>query len=259
VLTEVESVLNSEAIELFAQALGGREKLADALAVAGSGSEVERMTTLLLDPRYAQWGLARLCRTVGLTVADLFAAYRKAAVARSHIESTHLIAGKLPAVVDDVMTRAVPQRQVCPKCLGTSAAGQGPCLTCQSTGVVQSEPELDRQKLALELGHLLEKKGGLIVQQNNLAQTTLGATAPGSLETLQQAVGDLLFGGPRHRDVDVERETPPADLPAADDDEESTEEEPDLPFDDDARDAPPPRVPPAPPRPESPRATSTEP
>jgi hypothetical protein len=258
VLTEVESVLNSEAIELFAQALGGREKLADALAVAGSGSEVERMTTLLLDPRYAQWGLARLCRTVGLTVADLFAAYRKAAVARSHIESTHLIAGKLPAVVDDVMTRAAPQRVVCPTCAGAAGAA-GACAACGGRGYVLTEPELDRQKLALELGHLLEKKGGLIVQQNNLAQTTLGATAPGSLETLQQAVGDLLFGGPRHRDVDVERETPPADLPAAADDEESTEEEPDLPFDDDARDAPPPRVPPAPPRPEAPRATSTEP
>ena len=93
------------------------------------------------------------------------------------------------------MTRAAPQRQVCPKCLGTSAAGQGPCPLCQDSGYVQSEPELDRQKLALELGQLIEKKGGLIVQQNNLA-ATLGGTAPGSLEQLQQAVGDLLFGGP---------------------------------------------------------------
>jgi hypothetical protein len=231
----LEATLSADAIEVFAKALGGRDKLADTLAVAGSGPDVERITTLLLDPRYGRWSLSRLCQTVGLTVADLFVAYRKAAVARAHIEATHIIAAKLPPIVDDVMTRASPQRRLCGTCMGASLDGEGPCRVCDSTGYVQTEPELDRQKLALELGQLLEKKGGLIVQQNNLAQTTLGATAPGSLEHLQQAVGELLFGG-RRRDVDIEPSTPPADLPP---DEEIVEEEPYLPFDDDPTHQPP--------------------
>lgn len=162
-LDDLEAVLNADAIEAFAKAVGGRAELADTLAVAGRGSEIERITTLLLDPRYAAWSLGRLCTLVGLTVADLFASYRKAMILRAGIEASHIIARKLPPIVTDVMDKAL------------------------------SDPTVERHKLALELGQLLEKKGGLVVQQNNLA-ANLGGTAPGALEQLQQAVGDLLFG-----------------------------------------------------------------
>jgi hypothetical protein len=264
-LSDLEAVLNADAIEVFAQAVGGRAQLADTLAIAGRGSDVERITTMLLDPRYHRWSLSRLCQTVGLTVADLFAAYRKAHIAKAHIEATHIIAGKLPPVVTDVMDKAIPRPVVCDLChgkqrLNTLEPEQPPvvCPVCRGTGSVLSEPAVERHKLALELGQLLEKKGGLIVQQNNLAAASVGATAPGSLETLQQAVGDLLFGGGR-RLGDIERHTPPADLPAEDDDAL------DLPVDDepggDAPDAPddrrhPPPLDPGPPvAPDSPRAT----
>ena len=60
-LGDVETILNAEAIEVFAKAVGGRDQLADTLAIAGTGSEIERITTLLLDPRYRDWSLARLC------------------------------------------------------------------------------------------------------------------------------------------------------------------------------------------------------
>ena len=172
VLTDPDGLLHAEAIETFAKAVGGRERLADTLAVAGVSSEIEQITTLLLDPRYATWTLSRLCRMAGITVAQLFAAYRKASFARAHIEASHTIATRLPAVVSDVMDKAL------------------------------SDPTVERHKLALEVGQLLEKKGGLIVQQNNLAQTAI-ATGPGSLEQLQQAVGDVLFG-PRRTAVAVD-------------------------------------------------------
>jgi len=234
-LGDVEAILNHEAIEVFAKAVGGRDLLADTLAVAGTGTDIERITTLLLDPRYASWSLARLCQTAGITVAELFASYRKALVLRAHIEATHIIARKLPPVVDDVMTRAAPHRQVCPKCLGTAAAGQGPCALCQDSGYVQSEPELDRQKLALELGQLLEKKGGFLMQQTNVT-ATLGGTAPGSLEQLQQAVGDLLFGERRPQEVVPEAITLDPEDDDSDEDEEDEEEadddQPALPFGD---------------------------
>ena len=195
-LAEVEAVLNAEAVEVFAKAVGGREQLVEALAIAGTGSEIERITTLLLDPRYANWSLSRLCQTVGITVADLFASYRKASIARAHIESTHIIASRLPPIVTDVMDKALPRPIPCEACQGLGAVDQTPCWRCVGTGSVLSEPTVERHKLALELGQLLEKKGGLIVQQNNMA-ASLGGTAPGSLEQLQQAVGDLLFGDRR--------------------------------------------------------------
>lgn len=213
VLDDVEAVLNEEAIELFARAVGGRDQLADTLAVAGTGgSEVERITTLLLDPRYSHWGLARLCTTVGITVADLFASYKKALIIRAQIQATVHVADALPAVAKDVMDKAL------------------------------SDPTVERHKLALELGQLLEKKGGLIVQQNNLA--AVSATTPGSLEQLQQAVGDVLFGGnrahaqadgdpgdedePEDEPIDAELSDGPAELPDGDEDGD----EPPLPHDD---------------------------
>lgn len=251
-LPEAEAVLNLEAIEVFAKALGGRDQLADALAVAGSGSDVEKITTLLLDPRYASWSLPRLCQMVGITIADLFAAYRKAAIARAHIEATHIIAARLPPIVTDVMDKALPHPIACDVCGGRGQTDQTPCWRCKATGSVLSEPTVERHKLALELGQLLEKKGGLIVQQNNVAAAASfgGGTGAGSLETLQQAVGDLLFGS-RRQVVDIERETPPADLPP-DEDEAPVEEEPWLPFDNgNGGDAPvDPNTPP--PRPEHP-------
>jgi hypothetical protein len=217
-LSPLEAVLNTEAIEVFAKAVGGRQQLADTLALAGTGSSVEQITTLLLDPRYAQWSLARLCQTVGITVAELFAAYRTAMIARAQIESTHIIAKKLPPIVTDVMDKAL------------------------------SDPTVERHKLALELGQLLDKKGGFLVQQNVVA-AQLSAAAPGALEQLQQAVGDLLFGGapvptPPSEPGDpmpppVPRGDAPVDEDAEADPDLPDEDEPGDPEDDDGDDEPP--------------------
>jgi hypothetical protein len=211
-LTPVEAVLNGEAIELFTKVVGGRDQLAEVLSIAGTSPDVEKIANLLLDPKYARVSLRRICGYTGLTVADLFTAYKKALLARAHIEATHIIASRLTPVVADVMTRAAPQRLVCPQCLGTSAAGQGPCPTCSSTGYVQTEPDLERQKLALEIGQLIEKKGGILMQQNTIAAGALASSGSGSLEQLHQAVGDLLFSSSRRRAA-----APPITIEAADD------------------------------------------
>lgn len=195
-VADAEMVLGAEAIEAFARAVGGRDQLAESLAIAGAGSDVEHITALLLDPRYARWPLPRLCATAGISVAQLFAAYRKAGLARAHIRATHTIAEKLPAVVTDVMDRAL------------------------------SDPTVERHKLALELGQLLEKKGGILVQQNNLAQTTM-ATGAGSLEALQQAVGDVLFGGRRRDGPEPMDVDPVPDSSEPDPDEEDDDGPPD--------------------------------
>jgi len=194
VLTDEETRLNLEAIETFTLAVGGRDALVNVLSIAETAPDIERVITLLIDPRYEKFSLKRLCHLSGLTVADLFAAYKKALITKAHIQATHIIASKLPPIVDDVMTRAAPVPVICPAC-HAEAPDKEVCILCRGTGAVLSEPELDRQKLALELAQLTEKKGGFVITQNQglLAQTNLTAVGPGALEQLQQAVGDLLF------------------------------------------------------------------
>jgi hypothetical protein len=221
-LTDVETELNIKAVETFTAQLGGREQLTAALAVAEGDIGVEKVLTYLLDPRYDRWSLPRICRLAGLTIADFFIAYKRAVLAKAHIEATHIIAANLPPIVEDVMRRAAPQRQVCPACAGAADKALA-CPTCRGAGSVQTEPDLDRQKLALELGQLTEKRGGLIVQQNQVA-ATVHNHAPGALEQFQQVVGDLLFS-PRKKAPPIETEE--EDLPPIGDPDTA---EDDMPF-----------------------------
>lgn len=227
VLTDVETELNVQAVEAFAQRLGGRGVLTAVLGVAEGDPAVEKVLSYLLDPRYDAWPLRKICRLAGLTIVDLFTAYKRAALTAAHIESTHLIAKALPPIVSDVMARATPQPIACPSCLGVGLK-RPDCPLCQGTGVSTSLPELDRQKLALELGHLTERKGGIVMQQN--VQTTanaaaLGSHAPGALEQFQQVVGDLLFA-PRRRTPVASRGEPLAEAPEADSEASASVEDP---------------------------------
>ena len=77
-LTPEEADLSVAAIDAFTVALGGRSAVLDALQVANGTPEVDQITKLLSDPCYAGWSLRKLCTLAGLTIADLFAAYKKA-------------------------------------------------------------------------------------------------------------------------------------------------------------------------------------
>lgn len=234
-LTPEEQSLNAQAIETFTAAVGGRQQLADVLSVADGGADTDRVVRLLCDPRFERLTLRALCQHAGLTVADLFRSYKKALIVRAHLEATSIIAAKLPPIVDDVMTRATPMPVVCPTC-ENDPARRTTCTTCRTIGVIRSEPDLDRQKLALELGHLTEKRGGLTIQQQQhvvASAQALSAPQAGALEQLQQAVGDLLFNPGRRRAMSP-RETPigdpePFPVPGPTDPEPVPDPEPDEP------------------------------
>jgi hypothetical protein len=185
---------NSAAIETFLKAVGGRAQLTDVLAIGAAGGDLDKVTTLLLDPRYEHFSVKRVCTMAGITVVELFASYKKALIARAHIEATHVIAGRLVPIVTDVMDKAL------------------------------SDPTVERHKLALELGQLTEKKAGIVMQQNTIAAgVSASVTQAGALEQLQQAVGDLLFS-PRRKSEVVRDEPPSPRTPFTE------EEEPRLPF-----------------------------
>jgi hypothetical protein len=222
-LTDKERALNGDAIEVFTSGVGGRAKLRQVLSIAGAEAPTEKVVNCLLDPAYDTWSLRRICEHTGITVVDLFAHYKKGLYAAAHIRAAHLITEKLVPVVVDVMQRAVPHVIICPRCHATpTTPGTSACPECNGTGKVESVPDLQRQKLALELGRLIERKAGVVMQQTAIgavATTALTSGHAGSLEQLQQAVGELLFSPARRRTaapvVDV---TPEPAAPEADDD-----------------------------------------
>jgi len=207
-LTKKEARLSDQAVDLFARMIGGREKFAAILAVADDAPDVAKVNDLLLDPRYATYGLRRICAMAGLSVADLFAAYKKAVIVEAHIRAAPVIAEKLIGVVEDLMTRAQPHYLPCDVCRGSGRVVPPPtkdqpspapvaCTAC-TNGQQLHLPDLDRQKLALEIAELIKPRVGSGVvfnQANILPPADRSAGAPGALEQLQQAVSEVLFSG----------------------------------------------------------------
>lgn len=204
-LEETERVSGIAAVETFVDQLGGRVAVIEALEIASDQPEVDAVLSLLADPRYSSWSLRRLCQNAGLTIHEFFAAFRKASMVRAQIAATQVIAAKLVPVVEDVMRRAAPYDLTCERCLGSGTYTPDPskkhpnptpepCKSCQASGKITIFPELDRQKLALELADLVKKGGGLNIQNNQLHMAgAAGGTGSGDLEKLQQALAGVSF------------------------------------------------------------------
>jgi len=222
-LTPAESDLSSHAIDTFVKVVGGRAKLTEILTIAGESAEVDQVVTLLLDPRYDALPLRRICALANLTIVDLFAAYKKALLVEAHLRAYKEVTDRLVPVVIDVMTRAAPYHLPCDACGGRGAlpdpddptAPHQICAICQGHRVLLHYPDLDRQKLALDLAQLVQKAGGSatnIIQANLTTPPSATPASRGALEALQQAVGDLLAARPLTIDVTPEpAEPPPAD------------------------------------------------
>jgi hypothetical protein len=253
-LSDADQALSDEAVQTFVAEVGGRHALTGALAVGATSPDVQQIVRLLLDPRYDQTSLPRLCRLAGLTVADFFVAYRKALVARSHIAATHLVAGQILTVVQDILHRAAPHHVPCDACYGCGSItpsptrqvpnpSPGPCPRCQGRGQITLLPDLDRQKVALELAQLTQKSGGIVVQQQTtVTQPQRPLQAPGALEQLQQAVSQILYHEPITLSPDADEPPAEVDEPPADDDAEDEPEDSEQPDPSDAEAPPPERV-----------------
>lgn len=204
-LSETERESGIAAVATFVEQLGGKAAVIEALEIASDQPEVDAVLSLLADPRYDAWSLRRLCQNAGLTVHEFFGAFRKAAMVRAQIRATQKIADGLVPVVEDVMRRAAPYDEICPECEGTGSMTPDPskrnpnplpepCKACRAAGKLSVLPDLDRQKLALELADLVKKGGGLQIQNNQLnVGSTAGSPGAGDLEKLQQALSGINF------------------------------------------------------------------
>lgn len=175
------------AIDALEAAMGGRAPLVAALLqVAPANDAQEEALTyvmgLIADPRHATTKLSVLCARGGITVGELLEAYKNGSLAQMQIEMITAAAKNMPAIVADLFTRAQPHQVTCSRCKGSASVTLeegdpgwiapkkdqesgpqiGPCPRCVGTGTLDVLPELERQKLALEVAQLLPKKGPLI-------------------------------------------------------------------------------------------------
>ncbi len=222
VLSDAEADANAAAIDAVVKAFGGKQGMLETLSVASDVPEVETLLRLVLDPRYDTFSLRRLCHLAGLTIVDLFAAYKKAMVVKAHLVAYQAITDGILPVVQDVMKRAAPYEIPCYGCGGTGAVldpehpdgDPATCGDCAGKGRLLQLPDLDRQKLALELAQLVQKSAGfgINLQQNNLTVPPPDpdpAEGRGTLIALQHALRELQ-SGPRTPIVDAEVVPPTA-------------------------------------------------
>lgn len=199
--------LNEQAISVLIRELGGRDALAALLTVAGGSPEIATLAALLSDEPFRTQAIGALCTRAGITIVEFFLAVGKAKQQRAILLAQSRIADGIVQVVDDVMTRSAPQDVPCGACQGLGTvpppgggadAAPVPCGGCRGTGRTSLLPDLDRQKVALDLAKLLPKAGGgpMVAVQNNFANG--GRTGPvvGGIEQLQQAVNEALFARP---------------------------------------------------------------
>jgi len=146
----------------FEQEVGGRAVLVEILAHGPHDEDVDYLWSLLADPEGQDRTLAKLCIDGGVKPQRLIQLIREGEMAKAHMRSLRKVARLLPDVAEDTMRRALPRKMKCPQCFGKDLQ----CGACDGTGKVEKEPSLQRQKLALEVGGLLKKSPGVVVQQN---------------------------------------------------------------------------------------------
>lgn len=207
----------------FERALGGRVELIAALAIDAS-PKIRNLVEMLLDTRFDNRSLGWLAQAADISLTDLLRSYRNAMLTKAQMQATAVIAHKLPAIVEDVMKRAAPMEEDCPACDGSGIQTVKPtrkcpdpdpteitCTLCKGKKTLWRMPELDRQRLALELGELIKspRGGPTVVQQFNMASPPIEearSNQPGSFERVQKAVSDILYG--RGVVIDVTPEDP---------------------------------------------------
>lgn len=209
------------AVNQIEESAGGRTALVAALTALTGDDDLVDVLGVLADPRNDARKLAQICRDHAIPVGRILEAFKQGVLAKAYLESQRAIADGLPPVVRDVMQRAAPYEASCPDCSGTGTysvdpdKAPGPCPYCKATGRRVVLPDLDRQKLALDLGGLTKRAPGVLVDNRSI---TLPPAAPGSFSALLAATDHVLHRGRGRSPValpepSVEGEVIPADPP----------------------------------------------
>lgn len=132
-------------------------------------SLAERMS----DVRYKDQPLALLCFEAKILPKDVW----KLLIDSRRLEASIRLSSRLGEIVEAVADASLPQILDCPKCHGNQTVPgkkEGDpavtCPMCNGVGSVVKPPDKDSQKMALEMGEMLNLKVPLIAQQFNSFQ-----------------------------------------------------------------------------------------
>jgi hypothetical protein len=187
------------------RALGGRSAIIAALSHAPKSADLDYVLGLVADPLNTEESLAAICAQGGITAGELLDAYRQGILLKGQVLAAKAIAEELPGVAADTMLKARPHEDTCTGCQGLGTVVPEPtkkdpnpapktCPVCRGTGKLLYPGDLEHKKLALELGKLTSKGGGIVVDNRQAHLHTGGEAAGGTLEALQRATDQILYG-----------------------------------------------------------------
>lgn len=203
-------------IRAFAQVeieAGGRQALAEALAVASVSDKHDYVAGLIADPEHDRLSLAEVCALGKVKLPALLKAFEESLLVVARMKAAKKIAASLPTVAGDVMERAVAHTQVCWLCHGyrwlTPELPEGYelqdgekapqptiCPECNGIGQLRHVPSDKGQELALKLGGLIIDKPQIQIT-NNQQNLNMGGADPGALDRLIQMTDQTLYRGAR--------------------------------------------------------------
>mgnify|MGYP001310867534 CR=1 FL=1 len=190
--------------------LGGRPMLVGMLALAPLTADLQYVLGMLGDPLHHDKSLAEICGMGNILPGELLRHLASAALLKGKVMAAQRIGAGMPAVIDDIMRRAAPYTDLCGTCLGmgsltpdptpeTPNPVPGPCETCRGSGQLLYRPDLERQKLAVDLAQLLPKGGGIQIAQVNSAGAGAGGQGASGVgvntfDAVQRVVDQVLYG-----------------------------------------------------------------
>lgn len=198
----------NQALRAFEQGVGGRQKLVETLQYAALTTEQSQIVGMIADPRNDNKSLGTICRSAKINFGQLLQLFKDAGFIRAQLAAFEKVWDGLPAVAGDVMMRSIPHDMECQGCLGTKEVtikvmepdSEGrkhpidktvPCGFCRGTGLIKVIPDLEHQKVALEIGGILKKGQGI---QVGVQVNTGGAlVTPDDMKDFRGASDKLLY------------------------------------------------------------------
>lgn len=186
------------------QEFGGRQSLVQALTFAKQTKDVRYLLGLIADPDHNARSLYEICQMGRVLPGELIAALASGSELRSQLLAKQHIAQRLPTVVKEVMDKAADYEDDCTECMGVGATtadptdaepnpGPQPCQTCRGGGKLRFPADKDCRDLALEMGGLTSKGGGVQVNTSVQVANFSGSSYEG-YERMQEAMDLVLFG-----------------------------------------------------------------
>lgn len=192
-------------IDAFIRDLGGgdvkkgRERfLACLLLTAHSDERLDYLLQLTEDPDHQARSVGDLAIIAGFRAGELIKILKETGLLVAQAHATQIVADHLPAVVQDIVTRAQNHYTACDACDGTGSVTPDPtkdkpnpepepCRACKGKGQLLIPADADRQDRVLEMARMLpESKGTQIGVGVNVGTKTHadGALSAGSFGML---------------------------------------------------------------------------